>query len=377
MHAEAEEDIHAYEEDEESVYNDLVTKLRLEELEQYWQHVQMNYERFLPRESKKNLVDFIKSDDKITIKSTLKGLLKYLLFEVFENGKLLGTLIVLALFSVILQTMHAQFEQQSVSKIAYFIVYLVLLYMVLDSFHQVFSYAREAIDMMSGFMIALLPLLLGIIATMGHFFTATFFHPIVIFLIHISGLAISSFVFPLLYLSALLLIVSDLNKRFSALHLAELLKTISLSTLGVFLTAFLGVMSVQGAATAIKDGVALKTTKFITGNFIPVVGRTFTDAAETILSAGLLLKNAVGLAGVTVILFIAIFPALKIVAIAFIYKLAAALLQPLGNSSLVKTLNTISTYIMYVLAALIIVTFMFLLAILMIIVSSNIPILLK
>lgn len=48
VHAEAEEDIHAYDEDEETVYSDLVTKLRLDELEQYWQHVQMNYERFLP-----------------------------------------------------------------------------------------------------------------------------------------------------------------------------------------------------------------------------------------------------------------------------------------------------------------------------------------
>ena len=47
-------------------------------------------------------------------------------------------------------------------------------------------------------------------------------------------------------------------------------------------------MSVQGTATAIQDGVALKTTKFITGNFIPVVGRTFTDAADTVLSAALL-----------------------------------------------------------------------------------------
>src|SRR5690625_3202405 len=125
-----------------------------------------------------------------------------------------------------------------------------------------------------------------------------------------------------------------------------------MSVLGVFLTIFLGVMSVQGAAAAIQDGVALKTTKFITGNFIPVVGRTFTEAADTVLSATLLLKNAIGIIGVIIIIFIAVFPAIKIIVISFIYKLDAALLQPLGNSPIIDSLNTISKYIMYVLACL-------------------------
>src|SRR5690625_2447857 len=150
-----------------------------------------------------------------------------------------------------------------------------------------------------------------------------------------------------------------------------------MSVLGVFLTIFLGVMSVQGAATAIQDGVALKTTKFITGNFIPVIGRTFTDAADTVLSAALLLKNAIGIVGVTIIIIIAVFPALKILAISFIYKLAAALLQPLGNSPIISSLNTISKYILYVLACLITVTFMFFLSIVVIVIASNIPLLLR
>lgn len=374
----AESDIQIEDEQEQSnMYENLLMKLNIDELEHYWRNVQQDYGEFIPDKAHKNLLDLMKNDDSITIKSGLKGIISFFLYEIIENGQLLGSLIILTLFSVILQSMHAAFEKSAISKIAYFVVYIVLLYIVLDSFHQVFTYAKNAMEMMSGFMIALLPLLLGIIATFGQFFSVTFFHPIIIFMIHVSGILISSFVFPLLYLSALLIIISNLNKQFQAIHLAELLKTISLSTLGIFLTVFLGVMSVQGTATAIQDGVALKTTKFITGNFIPVVGRTFTDAADTVLSAALLLKNAVGLIGVTVIIFIAVFPAIKIMAISFIYKLAAALLQPLGNSPIVESLNVISKYIMYVLAALVIVTFMFFLAIVMITVASNIPLLLN
>src|SRR5699024_8250412 len=97
---------------------------------------------------------------------------------------------------------------------------------------------------------------------------------------------------PILLLSALLLIISSLNENYQVSHLANLLRNIGMGIMGVFLTVFLGVLSVQGSVSAIQDGIAMKTAKFITGNFIPVVGRTFTDAADTILSATLLLKNA-------------------------------------------------------------------------------------
>ena len=63
------------------------------------------------------------------------------------------------------------------------------------------------------------------------------------------------------------------------------------SGLSVFFNDFLGVLSVQGTATAVADGIAVKTAKFVTGNFIPVVGRMFTEAADTVISASGLLKT--------------------------------------------------------------------------------------
>lgn len=356
---------------------ELLDSLSLDELENYWKEISREYSEFIPDLSDKNVKELIKEHHSISLKSSITGLIKFILFEIIANGKLLGMLIIMTIFSVILQSMHAAFEKSVVSKIAYFVVYLVLIYITLNSFFLVFTYAKQSIDMMSSFMVALLPLLIVLIATFGQVITISFFHPIIIFLIHISGVLTTNFIFPLLYFSALLMIVSHLNEHFQATHLAELFKTVSLSILGIFFTIFLGVMSVQGTASAIQDGVALKTTKFITGNFIPVIGRTFTDAADTFLAAALLLKNAIGIVGLIIIITIAIFPAMKIMVISIIYKLAAALLQPLGNSPVITSLNLVSKYIMYMLACLIIVTFMFFLSIVIIIVASNIPLLMR
>lgn len=363
--------------EEQQIDMTLLHTLSLEEINEIWQQISGEYGAFIPELRAKQLTELIEENGSISLQSSIKGLMKYLLYELIVNGKLLGTLLVLTLFSVLLRSVHTAFENSAVSKIADFVVYMTLIYITLNSFYLIFTYAKETIALMSNFMIALLPLMLVLLATSGQIITVSFFHPIIIFLIHVSGVLTTSFILPLLYLSALLMIVSRLNDQFQATHLAELFKTVSLGTLGVFLTIFLGVMSVQGTATAIQDGIALKTTKFITGNFIPVVGRTFTEAADTVLSAAQLLKNTIGIIGLLLIVLIAVFPAIKIVAISFIYKLAAALLQPLGNSPIIVSLNIISKYIMYVLACLITVTFMFFLSIVIMTIASNIPLLLR
>ncbi|SDK55696.1 stage III sporulation protein AE [Sediminibacillus albus] len=354
-----------------------VESVSLEEIRSYWNHIVDEYGGYLPGLQKTTLVEFIKNKESLSFKEWMQGIAKYLFHEVIINGKLLGMLIILTLFCVILQTLQSSFENQNISKIAYAIVYLVLIVLALNSFHSAASYAKESIDMMSGFMVALLPLLLGLMASFGSLAAVSFFHPAVIFLIHISVLLISTIVLPLFFLSALLSIVSTLNENYKATQLADLLKNIGIGLLGVFLTAFLGVISVQGAASAIQDGIALKTAKFVTGNFIPVVGRMFTDAADTVLSASLLLKNAVGLVGVFVVLGIALFPAVKIFVIALIYKLASALLQPIGDGPVIECMDSISKHIIYIFAALLIVTLMFFLAIVILVAASNLTVMLR
>lgn len=359
------------------IETDVLDKVSLDKIQDHWNKLIGDYGGYLPSLEKSSLYEFIKNNGSFSVKNTLIGIGEYLFHEIIVNGKLLGLLLMLTLFSVVLQTMHTAFERSVVSKIAYFTVYLVLLYIALNSFYLVFSYTKDAIDAMSSFLMALLPLILGLMATFGSLITVSFFHPIIVFLIFASGVLVSNFVLPLLFLSALLLIVSSLTESYQVTHLANLLKSVSIGVLGIFLTIFLGVLSVQGAASAIQDGVAMKTAKFITGNFIPIVGRTFTDAADTILSASLLLKNSVGIVGVIVIILIALFPALKIFAIAFIYKVAAAVLQPIGDGPIITSLNVISKHIMYILASLIAVTIMFFLAIVILVVAGNITLMLR
>lgn len=362
---------------EENVEDKLLEEVSLEGVENYWNQLAAEYGNYMPELEKTGIYEFIKNQDSFSIEALLLGFVKFFFHELILNGKLLGSLLMLTLFSALLQTMHSAFENSSVSKIAYFIIYIVLIFLALNSFYLAVSYTKEAIDTMGSFMIALLPLVLGLMSTFGSVASVSFFHPIIIVLINLSGILVSAFVLPLLYLSALLKIVSSLSENYKVTHLAELFKTVSLGALGIFLTIFLGVVSVQGTVSAVQDGVAMKTAKFVTGNFIPVVGRTFTDAADTILSASLILKNAIGVVGLVIVIVIVSFPAIKIAVIAAIYKLAAAILQPVGDGPVIQTLNTISHYIVLILASLLAVSLMFFLSIVIIVIASNVTLILR
>ncbi|HLR01802.1 MAG TPA: stage III sporulation protein AE [Virgibacillus sp.] len=370
--------VQAEESNEESTpEDDLLDDISLSEIETYWEKIINDYDGYIPELDKSTLYEMIKEKKTLSLKNVLYGILDYLFQELLANGKLLGMLLMLTLFSTILQTMHAAFERGSISKIAYFVVYIVLLFLALNSFYDAASYATETIMMMNHFMLALIPLVLGLMSSFGNMIAVSFFQPIIIFFVNISGTLVIKVILPILFLAALLLIVSTLNEQYKATHLANLLKSIGLGILGVFITVFLSVMSVQGATSAVQDGVAMKTTKFITGNFIPVVGRTFTDATDTILSASLLLKNAVGIVGLIIIIFLALFPAIKIFVIGVIYRIGAAILQPIGDGPIVECLIIISKYIFYILACLLLMTFMFFMAIVIIVAASNLTLLLR
>lgn len=354
-----------------------IERLGVNELKQYWDDIVTEYGGFLPESQKGSFMDFVSGDKQFSFEQWFKGITKFIFHEFLVNGKLLGSLILLTVFSMFLQALQNAFEQSSVSKVAYAIVYMVLIILALNSFHVAIEYTKDTIDLMISFLMALLPLLLGLIAASGGLVSAAFFHPVLMFLMNISGILIQYVVLPLLFFAAILSIVSTLTEHYKVTQLAQLLRNFAIGILGAFMTIFLGVISVQGASSAVADGVTIRTAKFVTGNFIPVIGRMFTDATDTVISASVLLKNTVGLAGVIILLLITAFPAIKILMIALIYKLAASMLQPLGGGPVIKCLDIISKSMIYIFAALAIVSLMFFLCITVIIAAGNITLMVR
>ena len=364
--------------EQQQFINNQLDMLGVETIEQYWERLHADYEQYFTNYDLPRFNDLLFSNgEKLSISKVLLALFKFLVYEIVHNGKLLVIILMLSIFSMLLETLQNAFERQAISKIAYSVTYMVLVLIAINSFTVAITYAKDAIEQMISFMLAMIPLLLTLLASLGGVVTVSILHPIIIFMIQIVGSIIYYIVFPLLFFSAVLHIVSAITDKFKVSQLATMLRNIAITVLGVVLTIFLGVISIQGATSSVTDGLALKTAKYITGNFVPVVGKMFSDAADTVISTSLIAKNAIGIVGVLVLIFIAAFPALKIAAIALIYNVTGAILQPLGNSPITQCLQVIGKTLLYVFAALLVVSFMFFLAITIIITAGNTSVMIR
>ncbi|MFC5467890.1 stage III sporulation protein AE [Cohnella suwonensis] len=346
--------------------------VELGQIQKYWNDLKSEYGGYFPEGKLPELRQLMfPNGEPWNPMRALGGLARFFLHEVLYSGKLLVTIVLLSVFTMLLETMQSAFERNAVSKVAYGIAYMVLIILAVNSFKTATSYAGEAIANMVQFMLAMVPLLLTLLAGTGGVASAAVLHPLIVFMIHTVGTFIHVVVFPLLFFSAVLHLVSAISDRYKATQLANLLRNVGIGIMGILLTVFLGVLSVQGASGAVTDGVALRTAKFVTGNFVPVVGKMFSDATDTVMTASLLVKNAVGLAGVIVLLFLCAFPALKILTLALIYNVAGAVMQPLGDTPIVQCLQTIGKTLIYVFAALASVGLMFFLAVTIILTAGN------
>ncbi|WP_188206131.1 stage III sporulation protein AE [Alkalibacillus aidingensis] len=367
----------AEEESDQVIEPELEQILESDEIEEQWQSLLAEYREYMPLNQTDNWRDIIDDGSIFSPSDWMHGLTAFFLDEWLTNGKTLGMLIFLTLLSVLLKVLIHSFENQSVAKVSYFVIFGVLMTIAVASFKQAVDYTVEAIDAMSHFMVSLLPLFLSMMAAFGNVATVAFFNPFILFFTQISGIFISSIIIPLFFLSAILHIATEVNEEYNVSQLANLLRQVAFILMGGFLTVFLSIMSLQGVNTAAADGLAVRATKFVTSNFIPVIGRMFTDATDTVLSASLLIKNSVGIAGVVIILIITLFPALKVLVLGLIFRVAAALLQPVAEGPIVSMIDWMGKHILYILLALLTVSIMFFFSLVMLVIIGNMSLMIR
>lgn len=277
--------------------------------------------------------------------------------EILSNAPLIGKLLILAVLCAVLEQLQVAFDG-SVGKTAQVMAYLVLLSLALTSFQVALGVATGAIDQMVGLMQVLFPVMLTLLVSMGNFTSAALFKPLVMGSLTFLATILKTVVLPLFFLATVLKLFNHISDQFKLSKLAGLLEFIGKLSLGIVLTVFIGVMAVQGVTGGVADSVVFRTAKY-SADLIPVVGKFFKDAVELVITSGLLLKNAVGIIALIAIIVICVGPLVKILAMMFVFRLAAALIEPLGEKALAESLQDMSKSLIFILGTVASVAIMF------------------
>nr|WP_174270335.1 stage III sporulation protein AE [Desulfosporosinus acidiphilus] len=301
-------------------------------------------------------------------------LLGVLVREISKNVPLIGKLLVLAALGGILGQLQTAFSG-NVGKTGQVMTYLVLLTIALTSFREALTIAGGVIDQMVGLMQTLFPVMMTLLITMGNITSAALFKPLILGSLTVLATIIKTVILPLFFLAAVLKLFNQISKEFKLSKLAGLFEFVGKVSLGVVLTIFIGVMSVQGVTGGVADSVAFRTAKY-SADLVPVVGKFFKDAVELVVTSGLLLKNAVGIIALLAIIIICLGPLIKLLTMILVFRISAALIEPLGEKGLADSLQDMSKSLIFILVTVASVGIMFFMTIAVVIGTGTLSVML-
>jgi len=202
-----------------------------------------------------------------------KKILNMLFKESITGIATIASIIVIIIIHSILKNISDGLENQSTSQITYYVTYILIVTIVMKNFADITVMIKSSIENLVGFMNCLLPILITLMLSTGSITSATMLQPMVLFIIPLVGNIITKLVIPFALISIALSIIANISDKIQINKLSKFINSTTLWILGIILTIFVGVTSLEGSITSGVDGLTVKTTKAAVSNFIPVVGK--------------------------------------------------------------------------------------------------------
>lgn len=213
--------------------------------------------------------------------------------EITANISSIVSIIAIILIHSILKSISESLENDGISKLIFYVQYILIVTIIMSNFTDIVKLVQDTSNNLVGFMNLLVPLLITLMMYTGSITTSSVLEPIILFMINFIGNIIQAFVIPLVLILTSLVIISKISDKVQINKLSKFLKSGIVGFLGIILTIFVGVVSLEGTLSSSVDGITAKTTKAVVSSAIPVVGKILGDAVDTVLGCGIVLKNAV------------------------------------------------------------------------------------
>lgn len=267
------------------------------------------------------------------------GIADLFLFEIRSSINLGIHILAICILMALMVHLSSAFGKSAVSTIGSLVASCAVIALCLINFSEVYQLSGDAIQRMASVMQIVLPILLPLLIAMGGIASGGILNPIILGAVTLMTTLLQKVIMPLLFLSSVFILGNSLADRDYIKRLAVLFREAGIFLIGISVTVFSGLTAIQGFVAESTDNMLVKTLKFSVDNLVPIVGGFAADSMDLVLSCTGIIKNSIGIIGLFVILSILALPLLKLMAIALIYKVTAALVEPIGNKVISDSLN--------------------------------------
>ena len=282
----------------------------------------------------------------------LTAVLRMFAKELYNSIKILAVIIAIIVISALLENLRSSFNKTNSYGQEVLIVAL-LGGLAGELFVQSGTYAVNISSDITKLMWAILPVMATLTAGCGFVSTATFSNPVLYFMCSVFAEIFNRVLMPLSTAYLCISLVDLMTDTIKLTKFRELIKKAYNFILGIVMTVFTGLLTVSSFAGVSLDSVGAKGVKFAVSNMVPFVGRSISDAMSAVVSASMLLKNAVGITGIVVMIAICVIPVIKTATTIIAIRISAAVCEMIAGKKAIDMLSSVGDSLTMINAAVI------------------------
>lgn len=151
--------------------------------------------------------------------------------------------------------------------------------------------------------------------------------------------------------AAILAAAGNLTERISLKGLFRLCCSAGNWLLSGIMALFIAMTTLGGLLGSAQDGMTIRAAKYAAGSLLPVVGGDVANTMDTMVYSAALVRQAAGITGVLVMLGVCLRPVVRLIWTMLVYRLTAALLEPVADGALRQCMEQMGQCIRLLLVA--------------------------
>lgn len=264
---------------------------------------------------------------------------RFFFYQLDQEKELFVKLILLILLSAVLTSFAEVFENNQIGDISFFVVYLLFFTILMDSFSKMSSSLEKTISWMAEMMKGLAPAYyMTVCAASGAASAVVFYEGVLLMVWGIQWLLLTVLL-PASGMYVLLQLVNSLSREEMLGKMAELLNTAVSWGLKSLLAAVVGLQIIRNLVAPVMDSVKRGLLSKAAGA-LPGVGNAVNMVTELVVTSAVLVRNCLGVVILVVFVLIGAGPMLHYGILSLLYRLLAAVAQPVSDRRMVRALGT-------------------------------------
>lgn len=304
------------------------------------------------------------------IKNLFKGVLDFVTYELRKNLVIIVYVLIISAIYSIIGSMADSSGVKGVKDITGYVCFGAIILIITKSYMEVVRSTGTMIGDLSGFVMSVTPLMISLLTTGGNVVGAATMSPVMMFYSQFCVVAVDKFFLPISVSYGLIGMIKGISSEIKLDKLCGFIKSLCMWPLGMMLTFFSFILTLQKSIASTSGGLSVKLMKNLIG-FVPVVGGKLSEAATTVMNCLGIVRTASGTVIMICIAGIAALPILRTVVLALIYKAAAAVCEVISEKKYADVMEFASGSLLMIAGISGVISVMFLIIITIIIGTGN------